>query len=86
MSMQKMDNAPNIPLDNLRDSFSLRISEQLKLLLEKKHLYQNTQLEWKDLLKEHAKGTEEIEQEFRVVALQTIEEETMQHEEEHSSK
>lgn len=48
--MRKMDNVPNTPLDKLTDSFSLRISEHLRQLLESKHLYQNIQIEYQDLV------------------------------------
>jgi len=48
--MRQEDNAPSTPLGKLIDSFRLRISEQLKQLLESKHLYQNSQIEYQSLL------------------------------------
>src|ERR1039457_6934320 len=52
----------NTPLDALATSFADIIHTQLKMLLESKHLYQSTQIEYDDLLKAQ-KGDAKLEKE-----------------------
>jgi len=63
----EMDNSYYVSLGSLTNSFRLRISENLRQLLESKHLYQNITIEYQDLvdaLKGSADFVEDTTQKF----------------------
>jgi hypothetical protein len=56
----RIGNNGDSPFDVILSSFGVRITENLKLLFETKHLYQNMQVEYQDFI-------EKIKKEFNIM-------------------